>query len=164
MAKGDRKNLKQLVGICGIYCGTCPMYLAPQYHGIEYLKESSKKTGLPVEEIRCGGCLSDQLYSSCKECRHGFRECANEKHVTWCFQCHDFPCHRLHSFLNIHIVEGISHHAKLIEELQYMREHGIEDWLEKQDRASRCSKCGKVLYWFDRKCPDCQIPVQRVFS
>ena len=156
-----KDNLKQLVGICGIYCGTCPMYLVPRYHDLEFIDKNSREYGLPAEEIRCDGCLSDQLFPPCRVCRHGFRQCAREKNATWCFQCQDFPCSRLQSFLDIHVVDGISHHAKLIEELQYMKERGIEDWLEKQDREGRCPKCGRVPYWFDRKCTNCQTLIPR---
>ncbi|MEJ2738887.1 MAG: DUF3795 domain-containing protein [Dehalococcoidia bacterium] len=46
-----------------------------------------------------------------------------KKKITWCFQCDEFPCTRLEDFLNIHIVNGISHHAHVIDNLQYMKAH-----------------------------------------
>jgi hypothetical protein len=154
------QDVKKLVGICGLYCGTCQIYLASQENDIEQLEKISQSTSIPIEEIRCDGCLSDKVFFPCVECRHGFRQCAREKKVTWCFQCHDFPCQRLSDFTNVHIINGISHHALVIEDLQYMKEHGIEQWVEQQERAGRCPQCRKRLYWFVRECSNCHMQVR----
>ena len=143
------------VGICGLYCGTCPFYLAVRKYDMEYLEIMATAKGASIDELRCDGCLSDRLAVHCRDCRHGFRTCAAEKQVTWCFECDEFPCQRLEAFKAVLIVNGISHHEHVIEDLQYMKQHGIEKWVKKQDRAARCPECGEVLYWFDKKCPDC---------
>lgn len=154
------KNTTNLAGIYGLYCGTCPNYLAYQEDDQVQLQKISQATGLPVEKIRCDGCLSDILMPHCIECRHGFRKCSAEKKVTWCFQCPEFPCQRLSNFKNVHIVDGISHHEHVIDELQYMKGHGIEEWAQKQDKAGRCPQCGKMLYWFARECPGCHTKIR----
>ena len=156
-----KEDVRKLVSICGLYCGTCPQYLAYQENDAEQLAKISRERGIPVKEVRCDGCLSDRVISFCVECRHGFRQCAKEKKVTWCFECVDFPCQRLRDFTNIHIVDGISHHAHVIDDLQYMKEQGIEAWVEKQEKAGRCPQCGKRLYWFTRVCPNCQTRIRR---
>jgi len=160
MGKKDKKRIKDLVGICGIYCGTCPKYLAPRGRDTAFLEKTSQESGLPLEKIRCDGCLSDNVYPSCRDCRHGFRRCAEEHGVTWCFQCLEFPCSRLRGFLPIHVVNGVSHHARLIEELEYLKAHGIEKWVEKQEKAGSCPACGKTLYWYARECPACRFPIE----
>ena len=81
--------------------------------------------------------------------------------MTWCFECREFPCQRLRDFLPIHVVNGISHHARLIEELQYIKERGMEGWIEKQNQEGSCPRCGRMLYWHDRVCPGCQTPMNR---
>jgi hypothetical protein len=149
------KDAWKLVGICGIYCGSCPSYLAQQENDIAELEKRAAEMNLPVEEVRCDGCHSDRVMPTCVECRHGFRQCAREHGVTWCFECTDFPCQRLEDFKDVHVVDGISHHEHLIEELQYLKEHGMEYWLEKKDREGRCLRCGQRLYWFARICPEC---------
>lgn len=75
--------------------------------------------------------------------------------MTWCFQCHSFPCRRLSDFTGSHIVNGISHHAHVVEDLRYMKEHGIEQWVEEQEKAARCPQCRERLYWSVRECPKC---------
>ena len=155
MKRKPKQDIRELVGICGLYCGTCPDYLAYRENDVEQLHKISQETGIPVEEIRCDGCLSGKVFPLCIECRHSFRQCAVEKKVTWCFECHDFPCQRLKDFKDIHVVNGISHHVHVIEDLRHMKEHGIEQWAKEQKRAGRCQKCGKRLYWFVRECPEC---------
>lgn len=154
------KDYEQLVGICGIYCGTCNIYLASKLDDKEELKKISARDNIPIQEIHCDGCLSDSVYSPCRECGHGFRECAKEKKVTWCFQCTDFPCQRLKSFKDIHIVNGISHHEHLIEDLAYMKDHGVGQWVEQQEKKGQCPKCGKMRYWFSKECPDCHVKIR----
>jgi len=163
VAKMDRslkQDVRQLVGICGLYCGTCPRYLAYRENDVQQLHGISQETGVPIEEIRCDGCLSDKVFPICMECRHGFRQCAREKDVTWCFECRDFPCQRLMDFTDIHIVNGLSHHVDVIEDLQYMKEHGVEQWVQKKEKAGRCPKCGNRLYWFVRECSKCHARVR----
>jgi hypothetical protein len=155
----DEKK-RELVGICGIYCGTCPSYLAQVENDIAELEKRAQEMGFTVEEVRCNGCLSDKVMPTCIECRYGFRQCAIEYGVTWCFECQDFPCQRLEDFRHVHIVDGISHHEHLVDELYYLREHGIEDWLEKREKEGRCPQCGRRLYWFVRVCPDCGSRIQ----
>jgi hypothetical protein len=154
------KDAWKLVGICGIYCGTCPSYLAFQENDIAELERRSQELGYTIEELRCEGCLSDKLMPSCIECRHGFRQCAREHGATWCFECADFPCQRLEDFKNVHIVDGISHHEHLVAELQYLKDNGLEAGLEKMDREGRCPRCGKRLYWSTRECPDCHAHIK----
>jgi len=155
MHENPKQDLRQLVGICGIYCGTCPRYLASRENDLEQLKEISQATGIPIDKIHCDGCLSGNVFPTCRECIHGFRQCAKEKNVTWCFECDEFPCQRLYHFKEVHIVNGISHHAYVIEDLRYMKEHGIEQCVKEQEKAGTCVTCGKRLYWFTKECPRC---------
>ena len=154
------KNVRELVGICGLYCGTCPIYLARRDNDTSQLEEISQARGVPVDQIHCDGCLSNDVFAPCVECPYDFRKCAAGKGVTWCFECDEFPCQRLDDFKDVHVVNGISHHAHVIEHLRRMKECGVEQWAEEQDKAGRCPECGKALYWFVRECPRCQAQLR----
>ena len=154
------KDAWKLAGICGIYCGTCPSYLAQQENDVAELEKRAREMNFTIEEVRCDGCHSDNLMPTCVECRPGFRQCAREHGVIWCFECPDFPCQRLEDFKHVHIVDGISHHEHLIEELRYIKDHNLNAWLEKVDREGRCPQCGKRVYWFTRVCPDCHTHIR----
>ena len=148
-------DAKNIVGICGLYCGTCPYYLAPRTNDWAMIEKLSRDKGLAPEELRCDGCLSERVSSHCRDCRHGFRNCAAAHGVTWCFECAEFPCQLLGKFKDVHIVQGISHHARVIQDLAYMKAKGVESWVRLQERTSRCPTCGKTAYWFDRVCSSC---------
>jgi predicted amidophosphoribosyltransferase len=48
----------------------------------------------------------------------------------------------------------------LVDELYYLRENGIEDWLTKKEREGCCPQCGKKVYWCTRTCPECGTGVR----
>ena len=151
---------EKVVGICGLYCGACPIYLASRENDKEELRKISESRGIPLEEVYCDGCLSNRLFEACINCRHGFRRCAAEKKITWCFECPDFPCQRLELFKDIHIVNGISHHESVIKDLRYMKEWGIKRFVKEQEQKTRCPQCGKRLYWYLKECPMCHYCIK----
>ena len=122
----------EIAGICGLFCGTCPSY--PE---------------------KCEGCLSGRVADHCVECRPGFRACAKEKGVTWCFECGDFPCPRLEAFIPVHVENGVVHHENVITDLQLMREVGVQQWVDKQAKDNTCPDCGKLILWPESKTHKC---------
>lgn len=122
----------ETVAICGLFCGTCPAY--PE---------------------RCHGCLSDKLTDDCSSCPNGFRDCAEKHYVTRCSECLEFPCRRLEDFSKRHYQNGIGHHETVIPDLQYQRNHSVEEWLNKKIIESTCPICGKLIYWMDKNRHSC---------
>ena len=148
-----------LAGICGIYCGTCPSYLAPRSGDVEQVHAVSERHGIDPVQVVCDGCLSAHVMEPCRVCRHGFRTCAADHHVTWCFECTEFPCERLLGFRDVHVKNGISHHEHVVENLTYMKLHGVGPWLDVQAERARCDVCGTANYWFSRTCAVCCAPL-----
>lgn len=153
-------NPEHLTGICGLYCGDCPYYLAPRQDDQAQLAALSRAGGLPAEELICDGCLSDRVAPECRACKHGFRACAAGHGVTWCFECHEFPCARLEEFSREHVVNGVCHHARVIADLAYLREHGPAAWVATQEKRSDCPSCGRRGYWFSTKCAACGAKIR----
>ena len=128
-----KKPDEKAVGICGLFCGTCQCYADS-----------------------CDGCLSDRLNEYCAKCHWGFRTCSAQHGVTWCWECPEFPCGRLEHFSTQHIVNGICHHAHVIEDLQKMKDAGgVAQWVEEQTAAHTCPACGELVIWYESACPDC---------
>ena len=151
---------EKITGICGLYCGDCPYYLAPRLGDRDQLAALSRAKGLPEEELRCDGCLSERVAPDCRECKHGFRACAAGHGVTWCFECAEFPCARLEDFSRQHVVNGICHHEHIIEDLAFMREHGPQEWVSRQEHRGDCPACGRPAYWFSLECPVCGTKIR----
>ncbi len=127
-----KKVTEHVAGICGLFCGTCPAY--PE---------------------TCEGCLSGKLAEHCAICAAGFRDCARGHQVTRCFECGEFPCSRLETFSKEHIVNGICHHTHVIDNLRYMKDHGIEAFLESQVKETTCPDCGQFIIWYETECRKC---------
>jgi len=123
------------------------------------LQKMSQTAGVTIEEISCDKCLSDHVYGRCIDCRCGFRQCAKDKKVTWCFQCPDFPCKRLKDFSEIHVDE-LCNHRRVIDNLHFMQDYGIEKWIEKYDNEGVCPNCGKIFYTYSQKCAGCYAGVK----
>ena len=132
-------HLKEVVGICGLFCETCPAYA----DGI------------------CHGCLSDYVAESCAVCKHGFRDCVKEPDVAWCSECSDFPCDRLRVFKDVHFVNGISHHEHILEYVSRQREIGAENWALEQEALNACPDCGTMTVWCESKCRGCGRDLER---
>ena len=134
-----KNHLREVVGICGLFCETCPVYA----------------------DGSCKGCLSDCVADACVVCRHGFRDCAKKHHITWCSECADFPCERLVIFKDAHYENGISHHEHIMEYVSRQREIGPEKWAAEQEALNACSDCGTILVWCEEKCRGCGKVVER---
>lgn len=82
---------RDFVSPCGLYCGVCAIHIAARDNNTK-LKErlvnlyqggTPDKGTLPnsesltIEDIHCGGCLSDDLFMHCRQC--GIRACTKEK-------------------------------------------------------------------------------------
>ncbi|MEG1515921.1 MAG: hypothetical protein RSD95_13615 [Clostridia bacterium] len=44
----------------------------------------------------------------------------------------------------------------VIADLKEMRAHGVAAWVEKQALLHTCSKCGKLIVWYDRDSHSCK--------
>ena len=73
-----------LVGVCGVYCGFCPVF-----------------------DVECPGCLEDPRSKEC-----ALYACASEKPVGCCFQCAEFPC-RIHYEEGVYKKEALDSWKKM---------------------------------------------------
>ncbi|MEW5773399.1 MAG: DUF3795 domain-containing protein [Thermodesulfobacteriota bacterium] len=147
--------LRNLLGICGLYCGNCPNYLAPRQGDFATLKALAAEKGISPQEQACDGCLSGRVSGECRICPHGFRDCAQGHEVTWCLECDEFPCRRLEDFRHVHVKDGISRHARVVEDLRSICVSGAKAWLARRAAESACPGCGRRRYWYERACQVC---------
>jgi hypothetical protein len=138
-------ELRELAGICGLYCGACPVYRAYKDKDRTLLQKLAAAGNILVEKIACDGCLSHnyRLYLPPDSSDCEFRKCAKEHNVTWCFECNEFPCKKLRDFAR----DGRAHHTAVIDNLKEMKSLGVEEWLKVQEKRWRCPNCGKKLHW-----------------
>jgi len=127
---------KQLAAVCGLYCGECNVYMAS--HGDKELQKRiavkvSETTGREVkpEEIQCEGCWGPLEIHWTPDCK--MLNCAKERGYRFCFQCEEFPCGKLVMFKD-------KHYPYVLDNLNRIREIGVDSWLSEQKAKRKSSK------------------------
>jgi hypothetical protein len=77
-----------------------------------------------------------------------------EGKVNYCFECADFPCRRLKALDKRY---RTNYRMSMIENLTYIKEHGIQEFLEKETIKWRCPECGGVICCHNGICYDCGL-------
>ena len=150
---------------CGLYCGVCAIYIAHR-DGNRKLKERlvalykgevpGKGTlpgseNLTPEDIRCGGCLSDDRFMHCRQCE--IRKCTREKGFEGCHQCDEFPCRWIEDF-PMAVGKKV-----ILRAVAYRREVGTEKWMQDEEARYVCPQCGNRVFRGAVKCNRCKAPL-----
>ncbi|MBE2221894.1 MAG: DUF3795 domain-containing protein [Anaerolineae bacterium] len=90
------------VPACGVFCGGCPTYT----------REKNPCPGAGINFKRCESCKT-------------FHLCCQEKGITHCHECAEFPCHKFKSFAKRWLKYG----QDFIENQKLLKEVGCEQFL-----------------------------------
>jgi hypothetical protein len=141
-----------LISRCGIYCGACYIYRAFKDRG-SFLNVVSEKLKVPVDEIKCDGCLdpSENLWRNCRDCM--IAVCIREKSIQFCYECSEFEkaCDKYGELSKF----CLQRDEDIRESLNRIKHGETEAWLKEQDAKWRCKACGKPISWYERKCHHC---------
>ena len=134
---------EELIAPCGMNCGICSGYLA--------YKHDVKSKG-----IRMPYCLG---------CRPRDKKCAFLKKrcnlllsgkVQYCYECSNYPCERLN---HIDTRYRNLHRMSMIENLEFIKKKGINQFLEKEEERWKCPNCGGVISCHNGICFDCGLDI-----
>ena len=130
---------KELIAPCGMNCGVCSSYLAMK---IDLNKKGFRRT-------YCAGCLPRG-----KHCIFMKAHCdlVGKGLVRFCYECSDFPCRRLKALDKRYRTK---YHMSMIENLVFIKGHGIESFLEKETDKWKCTECGDVISCHNGVCFRC---------
>jgi hypothetical protein len=130
-----------LVAPCGMNCALCSSYLS--------MKNDLKKTGI--------------MRSYCAGCRPRGKNCAFMKKscellakglVKYCFECKEFPCQRLKGLDKRY---STKYHMSMIENLEFIRDNGMEKFLAKEVEKWQCPTCGSTICCHNGICYSCGL-------
>jgi len=131
---------EKLISPCGMNCGICVNYLA--------MKNDINKKGF--KKTYCAGCLPSGkncvLKNNCDLLRKGL--------IRFCYECGDFPCSRLKAIDKRY---STKYHMSMLENLKFIKNHGIEKFLEKEEVKWRCPECGEVICCHNGLCLNCSL-------
>jgi predicted RNA-binding Zn-ribbon protein involved in translation (DUF1610 family) len=151
------------VAPCGLYCGVCAIHIAGRDNnekfkerlvslykgGVEGKGTLPNSENLTVDDIHCGGCLSDDLFMHCQQCE--IRDCIQAKGYTGCHECNDFPCAYIDNF-SMTIGKKV-----ILRAIPYWREVGTERWIEDEEARYICPECGHKLFRGVTRCNQCKV-------
>jgi Protein of unknown function (DUF3795) len=134
---------------CGLYCGSCGIYLATQENDTEKLLQYAIVLNQSIEETLCDGCRADRKSAHCSRmCL--FIKCTLQKGIEFCGTCPEFPCKELTDFQS-----KMPHRVEILESQSRLMEIGWEQWhIEMKDNYS-CPECNTVNTAYDLICRNC---------
>lgn len=132
---------EELIAPCGMNCNLCSAHLA-------YLNDiKSKGLRMPY----CAGCRPRD-----KKCAFLKKKCdlLMEGKVEYCHQCPDFPCRNLE-----HIDKGYRklYRMSMVDNLEYIKQNGIEALLAREEEKWRCPECGGTICCHNGICYSCSL-------
>ncbi len=134
-------SAQALIAPCGMNCALCASHLALRYD------VKSKGVHIPY----CRGC---QLRD--KQCAFLKKQCSRLKlkQVQYCYECPAFPCKNLRGLDTRY---RSLFHMSMIENLQYIQDYGIQQFLEEEQKRWKCPACGEVLCCHNGLCFQCNV-------
>lgn len=130
------KYTEDLIAPCGMNCRICLGYFG-------YTSSGKKR------KMKCIGCKPRD-----KSCAFLKKYCKKltKKEINYCYECTDFPCTHLEK---IDEVYRERYNMSMIENLEHIRDNGIDKFLKKQEEKYKCSECGGVICVHNGKCYSC---------
>ncbi len=134
MTKNDFSE--ELIAPCGMNCRICLGYFG-------YTTTGKKR------KMRCVGCKPTD-----KSCAHLKKYCKKKtiNEVEYCYECSDFPCEQLQKLDNKYRER---YDMSMIENLEYIRDNGMSDFLKQQQKKYQCPECGGVICVHNGICYSC---------
>jgi hypothetical protein len=130
-----------LIAPCGMNCALCSSNLA--------LKNDLRNKG--VKMSYCAGCRARN-----KQCAFIKNQCAKllNNEVSYCFECSGFPCDTLKK-LDSRYKER--YRMSMIDNLRFIKKHGVESFLAEQEKQWTCPSCGEVICCHNGVCFNCRL-------
>jgi len=130
-----------LISPCGMNCELCANFLS--------LKNDLKSKGVMIPY--CPGCRPRN-----KKCAFLKKRCKNlmNNKVEFCYQCNNFPCDNLKK-----IDKRYNTYFKMsmIENLNFIKENGIDKFLDKEYEKWKCPRCGEYISCHNGICFKCGV-------
>jgi hypothetical protein len=140
-----------LISACGLYCGSCGIFLATKENDAEKLLQYALVLNQTFDETMCDGCRAGRKSAHCKKmCL--FIDCTINKGIELCGSCSEYPCHELTQFQS-----QMPHRVEIFESQSRLSEIGIDNWLLEMKEKFSCPRCNIVNSAYDIVCRNCGI-------
>ena len=135
------KFTENLIAACGMNCRICIGYFG-------YTVSGKRR------KMKCIGCKPRD-----KSCAFLKKYCKKltKKEVDYCYECSDFPCFHLEKIDKLYRER---YNMSMIENLEYIRDNGVDEFLMQQEKKYQCPECGGVICVHNKKCYSCDSIIQ----
>jgi len=119
----ERVKIYPTLGVCGLDCGLCPRYYT-------------------VGTSRCPGCCGPEFFNKHPSCSF-ITCCVKKKNLEVCAECSDFPCSKFKSdeeYKQVKESSSYPSYKKVMPNLNFIKEHGIEKFVEQQKKRIKLLK------------------------
>jgi hypothetical protein len=98
-------NNGKMIAACGLICGECDIRKIPTdpesaqrmvrwFRSMDWLKENEGVDEILERKMYCQGCHGERSIHWSPDCWI-LACCVDQKHLSYCSQCEEFPCQRL---------------------------------------------------------------------
>jgi hypothetical protein len=124
----------ELIAPCGMNCGICKYYYR--------------------EKKNCPGCrTNDETKATyCTECIIINCTTINTNKSGFCYECETMPCKRLKTLDKRYKTK---YHMSMLDNLKFIKEHGIKSFLEKERKKWICPQCNETVTCHGGMCMSC---------
>lgn len=145
MGDSVTEHNENLIAPCGMDCSLCRSYQAQH--------KDLKAQGFNYKY--CPGCIPRG-----ENCLHMGDQCdlLAKGLVRFCFECEAFPCKRLKSLDKRYRTK---YHMGMIENLNFIQEHGMDAFLQKQCVLWHCPSCEGLICCHNGLCLTCDLDMLR---
>ena len=132
---------EKLIAPCGMNCRLCIAY--------QFRKNDLNKRGF--HKKYCPGCIPRG-----ENCIHMGDACEllAKGSLRFCYECESFPCKRLKALDKRYRTK---YHMSMIENLNDIKEFGMDEFLEKEGDKWRCPECGGTICCHNGLCLNCHL-------
>jgi hypothetical protein len=132
---------ENMIAPCGMNCSLCIAY--------QFKEKDLNKCGF--HRSYCPGCILRG-----KNCTHMGDRCQllGQGKLRFCFECKEYPCKRLKSLDKRYRTK---YHMSMIENLNFIKENGMEDFLKKETERWKCAECGGTICCHNGLCLSCDM-------
>ena len=134
---------EKMIAPCGMNCGLCVSF---QFGASDLNKEGFNKK-------YCSGCVPRG-----ENCTFMDKHCdlIGQGQVRFCFECEDYPCKRLKALDKRY---RSKHHLSMIQNLNTIRDFGMDYFLETEINKWKCPDCGELICCHNGLCLNCQLDI-----
>lgn len=143
-------NNDTLLGYCGLFCGNCPNYQKT----MATVPVNFKKNNFSKPCLGCNNELNIKTVH-CSNC--AIMECNKKKNIRICYECTDFPCEMMNNFIND---SRYPYHKDVENNMKLLKEKGLNEWVVHQEDKYTCSRCKRVLNFFQTECGHCGTGIE----